>query len=99
VNHDRNERLAVLVAQVLRGDPGAAEALHRHMLQCRVDPRPLIRLAERGLTRTRAELDDVLRQLRDGGGDHLIAQADAVLRERAGWWRLLDVARRVKAGL
>jgi hypothetical protein len=99
VNHDRDERLAVLVAQVRRGDPGAAEALHRHMRRSGVDPQPLIDLAERGLARTHTELDDLIRQLREGGGEHLVAQADAVTRERTGLWQLLDVARRVKAGL
>jgi hypothetical protein len=98
VTNERDERLSVLVADVLRGDADAVYALHRHMLQRHVDPRPLIDLAERGLARTRAEFDDVLRQFVEGGGDHLLAQVDAVMRERAGWWRLLDAARRVEAG-
>jgi hypothetical protein len=99
VSDGRDKRLAVLVAAVLRGDADAVYALHRHMLRRHVDPQPLIELAERGLARTHAEMDDILRQLGEGGDNHLIAQADGVLRERAGWWRLLDVARRVEAGL
>jgi hypothetical protein len=92
--------LAVLAAAVLRGDPGAADALHRRMRERGLDPAPLRRRAEEGLASTQEELDDLLRQLREGsGGDgHLVAQAAGVLKERAGWWRLLDVVRRVEAG-
>jgi pentatricopeptide repeat protein len=95
----RDERLSVLAAAVLRGDPDAADALHRRMQERGVDPVPLRRRAEEGLAATQAELDDLLRQLREGsGGNHLVAQAAGVLKERAGWWRLLDVARRIEAG-
>jgi hypothetical protein len=96
---ERDERLAVLAAAVLRGEPSAADALHRRMRDRGLDPAPLRRRAEEGLAHTQEELDDLLRQLREGcGGNHLVAQAAGVLKERAGWWRLLDVARRVEAG-
>jgi hypothetical protein len=95
----RDERLSVLAAAVLRGDPGAAKVLHRQMRERGVDPTPLLRRAEEGLAATDTELDDLLCQLREGiDGDHLLAQASGLLKERAGWWRLLDVARRAGAG-
>jgi hypothetical protein len=98
VSHARDERLEGLVQAVLLGDPGATGALADYLLERGLDPAPLRRRAEEGLAATHAELDDLLRQLREATADHLLAQADGVLRERAGWWQLLDVARRVERG-
>jgi hypothetical protein len=93
----RDEGTGALVAAVLRGDPDAADRLLRYMTVHATDPRPLRQRAERELAATHDELEDLLRQVRLGG-DHLAARADVLLEERAGWWRLLHVARRVRPG-
>jgi hypothetical protein len=92
---DRYEGTEELVAAVLRGDPGAADRLLRHMTVHAIDPGPLRQRAEAELAATHDELEDLLRQVRFGG-DHLAARADVLLAERAGWWRLLHLARRVR---
>ena len=93
----RDEATEALVAAVLRGDPGAADRLLRYMTVHAMDPTPLPQRAEAELAATHDELEDLLRQVRFGG-DHLAARADVLLEERAGWWRLLHVARRVRRG-
>jgi hypothetical protein len=94
---DRYEGTEALVAAVLRGDPGAADRLLRFLTVHALDPAPIRQRAERELAATHDELEDLLRQVRFGG-DHLAARADVLLEERAGWWRLLHVARRVRRG-
>ena len=91
---ERDEGTEALVAAVLRGEPGAADRLLRYMTVHALDPGPLRQRAEAELAATHDELEDLLRQVRFGG-DHLAARADVLLEERAGWWRLLHVARRV----
>ena len=91
----RDEATEALVAAVLRGDPGAADRLLRYMTVHAMDPTPLPQRAEAELAATHDELEDLLRQVREAGGDHAAARADVLLEERAGWWRLLHVARRV----
>ena len=92
---ERDEGTEALVAAVLRGEPGAADRLLRYLTVHALDPGPLRQRAEAELAATHDELEDLLRQVRFGG-DHLAARADVLLAERAGWWRLLHLARRVR---
>jgi hypothetical protein len=92
---ERDEGTEALVAAVLRGEPGAADRLLRYLTVHALDPGPLRQRAEAELAATHDELEDLLRQVREAGGDHAAARADVLLEERAGWWRLLHVARRV----
>ena len=94
---ERDEGTEAPVAAVLRGDPGAADRLRAFLSGHALDPTPLRQRAEAELAATHDELEDLLRQVRFGG-DHLAAQADVLREERAGWWRLLHVARRVNRG-
>jgi hypothetical protein len=94
---ERYEGTEALVAAVLRGEPGAADRLLRFLTINALDPRPLRQQAEAELAATHDELEDLLRQVRFGD-DHLAARADVLLEERAGWWRLLHAARRVRRG-
>jgi hypothetical protein len=94
----RNEATEALVAAVLRGEPGVADRLLRYMTIHALDLGPLRERAEAELAATHDELEDLLRQLREGAGDHLAARADVLLEERARWWRLLHAARRVRRG-
>jgi hypothetical protein len=79
---ERDEGTEALVAAVLRGDPGAADRLLRHMTVHAINSGPLQQRAERELAATHDELEDLLRQVRFGG-DHLAARADVLLEERA----------------
>jgi hypothetical protein len=92
----RDEGYEVLVAAVLRGDPGAADKLLRFMTVNATDPGPLRQRAEGELAATGDELDDLLRQIREGAGEHVGARADQLLASRAGWWSLLHVARKLR---
>jgi hypothetical protein len=94
---ERDEGTGALVAAVLRGDPGAADRLLRYLTIHALDAASLRQRAEAELAATHDELEDLLRQVRFGG-DHFAARADVLLEERAGWWRLLHVARRVRPG-
>ena len=91
----RDESTEARVAAVLRGDTGAADRLRAFLSGHALDPTPLRQRAEAELAATHDELEDLLRQVRFGG-DHLAARADVLLAERAGWWRLLHLARRVR---
>jgi hypothetical protein len=92
----RDDGFEALVTAVLRGDPGAADRLLRFMTVHATDPGPLRQRAEAQLAATSDEFDDLLRQIREGAGDHVGTRADQLLANRAGWWRLLHVARKVR---
>jgi hypothetical protein len=90
---ERDESFEALIAAVLQGDPDAANALHRFMSRHGTDPGSVRRRAEAELAATHDELEDLIRQLREGNGEH--GDADVLLETRAGWWRLLRIARQL----
>jgi hypothetical protein len=86
-----------MVEAVVAGEAGALEALGRHLSEHRGDLGPLRHRARAGIEATTEELEDLLRQLRRGG-DVRPTQADAVLRRRHRWWKLLVMCRPARRG-